>query len=160
LVWAGVGALAGVLWANNKAINAKKSRAERDYPDDVAEVCEEIYELLDGMELSGDSMDEDDYVQQVADYLDENSDWEIQTWPSGPEGTPDILIGDLLALEFKYNPSKGERDRCVGQCAGYSRLWVTWIVLLDTPASRVGRFEELLRDKGLDHLAVWNFSID
>jgi hypothetical protein len=160
LVWAGVGALAGALWANNRVANAKKSRAEHDDPDGVEEVCNEIYELLDQIELSGDSTDEDDYVQKVADYLKENSEWEVETWPKTPEGSPDILIGDLLALEFKYNPNKAERDRCVGQCAGYSRLWVTWIILLNTPGSRVGRLEELLKDKGLEHLSVWNFPIN
>lgn len=160
LVVAGIGALAGIAWAYNRVANAKKSRAERDHPDEVEQVCEEVYELLDQMELAGRSMSENDYVQQVADYLDENSQYEIETWPTTPEGTPDILIDDLLALEFKYNPNKVERDRCVGQCAGYSRSWVTWIVLLDTPASRIGRLEGLLKDKGLDHLAVWNFPID
>jgi hypothetical protein len=92
--------------------------------------------------------------------LDENSDWNIELWPKTPEGTPDILIEDLLALEFKFNPNKAERDRCVGQCAGYSRLWPTWIILVDTPDSRVGRLEELLQDKGLEHLAVWNFPLN
>lgn len=160
LVWAVGGALAGALWANHKSAEAKKSRAELDYPDDVEEVCHDIYELLEGLELSGDTSDENDYVKAVAEYLDSNSEWEIEVWPRSPEGTPDILIGDLLALEFKFNPNKAERDRCVGQCAGYSRLWVTWIILIDTPESRVGRLEELLTDKGLKHIAVWNFPLD
>gem|GEM_PF-5935331 len=31
------------------------------------------------------------------------------------DGTkPDVLIGDLLALELKLNPNKAELDRCVG----------------------------------------------
>lgn len=160
LAWAVGGALAGVLWANHKAIESKKSRAERDYPDDVEEVCRDIYELLEDLELSGDSTDENEYVRLVANYLDNNSEWEIELWPRTPEGTPDILIGDLLALEFKFNPNKAERDRCVGQCAGYSRLWATWIILIDAPESSVGRLEELLVDKGLDHIAVWNFPLD
>jgi hypothetical protein len=160
LVWAVGGALAAALWANHKASESKKSRAERDYPDDVAEVCRDIYELLENLELSGDSTDENEYVRLVADYLDNNSEWEIQLWPRTSEGTPDILIGDLLALEFKFNPNKAERDRCVGQCAGYSRLWATWIILIDAPESSVDRLEELLVDKGLDHIAVWNFPLD
>lgn len=160
LVWAVGGALAAALWANHKASESKKSRAERDYPDDVAEVCRDIYELLENLELSGDSTDENEYVRLVADYLDDNSEWEIELWPRTPEGTPDILIGDLLALEFKFNPNKSERDRCVGQCAGYSRLWPTWIILIDTPESSVGRLEELLADKGLEHISIWNFPLD
>jgi hypothetical protein len=110
--------------------------------------------------LTGDSTDENEYVRIVADYLDENSDWDIELWPRSPEGAPDILIGDLLALEFKFNPNKFERDRCVGQCAGYSRQWPTWIILIDTPKSSVGRLEELLADKGLEHISIWNFPLD
>lgn len=160
LVWAGVGALAGILWSQSKTADSKKSRAERDHPDDVEDVCNDVYELLENLELSGDSEDENVYVRIVAEYLDENSDWNIELWPKTPEGTPDILIEDLLALEFKFNPNKAERDRCVGQCAGYSRLWPTWIILVDTADSRVGRLEELLQDKGLEHLAVWNFPLN
>lgn len=128
LVWAGVGALAGILWSQSKTADSKKSRAERDHPDDVEDVCNDVYELLENLELSGDSEDENVYVRIVAEYLDENSDWNVELWPKTPEGTPDILIEDLLALEFKFNPNKAERDRCVGQCAGYSRLWPTWII--------------------------------
>jgi hypothetical protein len=160
LAWAGVGALAAALWATNRASDAKKSRAEREHPYEVKEVCGEIYELLDQMELMGTSTDENDYVEQVSQYLEDNSDFEIETWPSTPEGAPDILIENLLALEFKYNPNKAQRDRCVGQCAGYSRSWATWIILLDAPASRIGRLEGLLKDKGLENIAVWNFPID
>jgi hypothetical protein len=94
----------------------------------VEEVCQDIYELLRGLELEGTSEDETNYVRVVAEYLDEYSDWNVELQPKTPEGTPDILIGDLLALEFKFDPNKAERDRCVGQCAGYSRLWVTWII--------------------------------
>jgi len=97
-------------------------------------------------------------VDDLADYLQDNMDWEIEVAPDTPEGQPDILIGDLLALELKIDPSKNERDRCVGQCAGYSRLWVTWIILIDASASTVGRLEDLLADKGLDRILVWNFA--
>lgn len=70
---------------------------------------------------------------------------------------PDILIGDLLALELKLNPSKAEIDRCIGQCVGYSREWVMWIILVDTSASKVGWIEKLLFDKGLERILVWGF---
>lgn len=85
-------------------------------------------------------------------------DWEIEVMPPTSEGRPDILVGNLLALEVKLNPNKAERDRCVGQSAGYSRQWVTWIVLIDASASRMGQLEDLLADKGLDRILVWNFS--
>ena len=93
----------------------------------------------------------------LAAYLDDNTEWEIETWPRTQHGTPDILVGDLLALELKIDPNKAERDRCVGQCAGYSRQWMTWIVLFDANASRVGAIQDLLTDKELDHIAVWSF---
>jgi hypothetical protein len=64
----------------------------------------------------------------------------------------------LLAIEVKRDLSKAERDRLIGQTAGYSREWVTWIVLVDTPASRVGAVEKLLADKGLSHILVFAFS--
>jgi len=94
----------------------------------------------------------------LAAYLDENTDWEIEVYPDSPEGKPDILIGDLIALELKINPSKNETNRCIGQCAGYSRLWITWMVIIDAPSSKIGRLEELLIDKGLEQILVWNFS--
>jgi hypothetical protein len=67
------------------------------------------------------------------------------------------LIEDLLALELKVNPSKGELDRCIGQCAGYARFWVTWIVLIDVEPATLKRAEAVLRAQGLDHIAVWVF---
>ncbi len=90
--------------------------------------------------------------------MDANTDWEIEVYPNSPEGNPDILIGDLIALELKINPSKHETNRCIGQCAGYSRLWITWMVIMDAPSSKIGRLEELLIDKGLEQILVWSFS--
>jgi hypothetical protein len=60
--------------------------------------------------------------------------------------------------EVKCDLLKAERDRLIGQTAGYSREWVTWIVLVDTPPSRVGAVEKLLADKGLGHILVFAFS--
>lgn len=112
------------LLAGEKQIQeAKKSRAELDEPDDASEAYGEIGELLDAWEPDSDCVTEGEYTDDLADYLDEHSDWEIEVCPNTPEGQPDILIGDLIALELKIDPSKSERDRCVGQCAGYSRLW-------------------------------------
>jgi hypothetical protein len=32
------------------------------------------------------------------------------------------------------------------------------MVIIDAPPSRIGRLEELLKDKGLEHILVWNFA--
>ena len=156
LIWAGLGLLGGLAYADHKATAAKQSRAERDDPDGAAEGSKEIAELLEDWDCPGDCT-EDELVKELASYLDESSDCEIEKWPRTPHGTPDIVVGDLLALELKINPNKAERDRCVGQCAGYSRQWVTWIVLFDASASRSGALQDLLADKGLEQIAVWNF---
>lgn len=158
LLWAAGGALFGAWWVRNQVEESKKSRAERDDPTGVQEICEEIEAVLDQWEPDGECNTEDEFVYDLADYLEENTDWEIEVMPDTSEGCPDILIGNLLALEVKLNPNKSERDRCIGQCAGYSRQWVTWIVLIDTSASRIGKLEDLLADKGLERILVWAFS--
>lgn len=158
LVWAFGGLIAGSWLARTKIEESKKSRAELEHPDEAEEIYEEISELLDNWEPDVDCETEDDYTQDLADYLDINTEWEIEIYPDTPEGKPDILIGDLIALELKINPSKNETNRCIGQCAGYSRLWITWMVIVDAPSSKIGRLEELLIDKGLEHIQVWNFS--
>ena len=147
LAWAFGGLIAGSWLARNEIEEAKKSRAELDCPEDAEEAYDEIGELLDDWEPDADCETEDDYTQDLADYLDENTDWEIEVYPNSPEGKPDILIGDLIALELKVNPSKNEINRCIGQCAGYSRLWITWMIMIDAPSSKIGRLEELLIDK-------------
>ena len=48
-------------------------------------------------------------------------------------------------------------DRCIGQCAGYSREGVTWIILYDTPPSRINYISEVLVDKGLDNIPIISF---
>lgn len=158
LLWAAGGALVGAWWVKNQVEGFKKSRAETDDPDGVREVCEEIEEILDEWQPDNECQSEIDFVYDLANYLDENSDWEIEVTPATDEGQPDIVIGDLLALEVKINPNKSERDRCIGQCAGYSRQWVTWIILVDASEDRAESLQELLDDKGLDRILVWNFS--
>ncbi len=158
LAWAVGGIIAGSWLARNKIEEAKKSRAELDCPEDAEEAYDEIGELLDDWEPDAECETEDDYTKDLAAYLDENTDWKIEIYPNSPEGKPDILIGDLIALELKINPSKNETNRCIGQCAGYSRLWITWMVIIDAPSSKIGRLEELLIDKGLEQILVWSFS--
>lgn len=158
LAWAVGGAIAGSWLARKQIEESKKSRAELESPEEAEEAYGEIGELLDEWEPDPNCESEDDFTQDLADYLETNTDWEVEVCPDTPEGQPDILIGDLIALELKINPSKSERDRCIGQCAGYSRLWITWMVIIDALSSKIGRLEELLKDKRLEHILVWNFA--
>lgn len=147
----------GAIWSRSELESSKKSRAEVDDPDGAEEVCEEVAALLEEWGPAEDCETEDHFTKDLADFLEDNSEWGIEVYPDSPEGQPDILIGDLLALELKVNPGKSERDRLIGQCAGYSRLWVTWAVIIGAPESRVGRLVDLLEDKGLEQIAVWSF---
>jgi hypothetical protein len=151
--------LTGAWWVKNQTDEAKKSRAEREDPDHVEEICSAVGPILDAWEPQGCS-NEGEFVEALFDYLDSEiaDDWEIEMCPGTPEGKPDLLIDDCLALEVKISPGKSECDRVVGQAAGYSRRWVTWIVLIDTSASRVGTLESLLKDKGLDRILIFDFS--
>jgi hypothetical protein len=158
LVWAIGGLMAGSWWARNQIEESKKSRAELESPVEAEEAYSEIRDLLDEWESNPDCETEYDFTQDLADYLEANTEWEVEVCPDTPEGQPDILVGDIIALELKVNLSKSERDRCIGQCAGYSRLWITWMVIIDASANRVGRLRELLKDKGLEHIEVWDFS--
>lgn len=161
----GGGAL-GALLLKSHYDEAKKSRAEREYPEDVEWICNLIGGLLEDWKPCGYDT-EDEYAEALFRYLnravpealdEDDSEVEIDLWPDTSEGKPDLLIDDCLALELKVNPDKGERDRCVGQCGAYSREWVTWIILIDTPSHRVRDLEELLAAKSLDYLDVISFS--
>lgn len=158
LIWALGGVLVGSWLARNQIEEKKKSRAELEDPEQAEEVYEQMGDLLDKWEPDSDCETEDDFTQDLADYLNANTDWEIEVYPETREGKPDILVGDLLSLELKRNPSKTELDRCIGQCAAYSRQWITWIVIIDAHANKIRRLQDLLADKGLDHIEVWHFS--
>jgi hypothetical protein len=160
IIGAGVGFLAGSWWKSNEISESKKSRSEKDEPELVNEIRQEIEELLNDLEVTETPANEDEFRDIVADYLDEYSEYEIEVTPNTLYGNPDILVGGLLALETKYNPNKSEIDRCIGQCAGYSREWPTGILLFDTPSSRVRLLSEILADKGLDYIPVINFTED
>jgi len=157
LAFAAGGVFVGKLWAESQAEENRKSRAEIEHPEDLLEVYESIAPLLDEWEPE-DCYSEKDYTEDLAEFLDENSDWEIEVCPETPAGIPDILIGGLLALELKINPGKTERDRLIGQCAGYSQEWATWAVVIDAPASRISALQNSLADSGLGHILVWQFS--
>ena len=151
------GAFFGGWISKSIADSAKKSRSEIDDPEMVEEACEEVADLLENWLPDESCFSEDDFTEDLADYLEENTSWEIETYPNSPEGKPDILIGDLLALELKVGLGKSQRDRLIGQCAGYSRLWVTWAVIIGASESELGRLVDLLQDKELDCIAVWGF---
>jgi len=154
----GVAGLAvGATMVNSQVEEAKKSRAERDDPNEVAEVCNRVSRALDAWEPDDDNVTEEDFVSDLAAYLNDETGFEIEEQPDTREGQPDVLVENCLAIEVKRDPRKSERDRCVGQCAGYSREWVTWIVVIDASASVVGDLENLLADKGLERIAVWAF---
>jgi hypothetical protein len=164
LLWGAGGALAGAWWIKDQDNEAKQSQAERDDPDGVAEICAEIGPILDDWEPE-DCDCEDDYVNNLHEYLAAQTDddpdscvEDLYLRPNTREGVPDVLIDDHLAIEVKLKLNKSERDRLIGQCAGYSREWVTWIVLIDTPEYRVRELEELLEAKGLGHILVFSFS--
>lgn len=146
-------------WAARKELeDSKKSRAELDRPEEAEDAFTEISQLVDDWEPDIECETEDDYTRDLAHYLDENSELIIEVYPNTLEGNPDILIGDLIALELKVSPNKNERNRCIGQCAHYSRLWITWMVMIDLPPSKAGRLREVLEDKGLEHILLFDFS--
>ncbi|MGH9644931.1 MAG: hypothetical protein ACRD3Q_21215 [Terriglobales bacterium] len=157
------GLLVGAWLVKDQAEQFKKSRAEIDDPDGVATICEEVGPILDDWEPDHLGC-EDEYVDDLYEYLCDvciegggSAVEEIELRSGTPEGVPDILIDDRLAIEVKCGLTKSERDRVVGQCAGYSREWVTWVVLIDTPMRRVRELEELLENKGLAHILVFSF---
>jgi hypothetical protein len=159
LLWAAGGLFAGAWWVKNEHDEAKKSRAEKDDPEGVEEVCNAIAPILDDWQPKGYET-EYEYLEDLFDYLvhETDGDFCVEMCPNTREGKPDILIDDLLVVEVKRDLIKTERDRLIGQTAAYSREWVTWIVLIDTPDSRVGAVEKLLADKGLAHILVFAFS--
>lgn len=151
----GLGVLAGAWWSKNQADRAKQSRSEAEAPELVEEVCTEVIDLLDDVVLREHLAHEDEYREDLAALMrEELPEFEIEA-PARVGGMePDILIDGVLALELKRNPNKSERDRCVGQCLGYARRWVTWVVLFETPESRAQDLEYLLADHGLEHILV------
>jgi len=122
------------------------------------ELCAVVGGLLNGWEPDPECETENDFARNLIDWLDVDSEWEIEVSPSTREGKPDILIGDLLAVELKCHPTKGVLDRALGQFAVHSRQWMTWVVLIDATASEVGRLQDLLADKGLEQIKVWRLA--
>jgi hypothetical protein len=159
------GGLVGAALLQQHHDEEKKSRAEKDDPDGVGWLCNLIGELLDDWEpRSYDT--EDGYTDDLFRYLnrelpdaleEDDRDVTVEMRVSAEYGIPDILLNDQLVLELKVNPEKGERDRLIGQCCGYSREWVTWAVVIDMPEHRVRELEELLEAKSLHYIDVIPF---
>jgi hypothetical protein len=124
------GAMLGSWLVRNQMDEVKKSRAELDDPEQSEELYEEMVEVLDQWEPGELCVSESDYIKDLTRYLRDKTEWDIEVFQHTPEGKPDILLGDLLALELKLNPSKNEINRCIGQCVVYSRLWMTWMVII------------------------------
>lgn len=152
------GMVIGGLLAASKGNGEFRSRAHEDAPDEVEEVILEVGELLDEWEPDEDCESEDDFVNDLAAYLEEATGRDVEVTPATREGFPDILIDGLLALELKVAPGRNERNRLLGQCTGYSRLWPTWAVLIDSPPSAVNDFRQLIADSRLEQILVWDFS--
>lgn len=158
LSWRIGGSLTGAWWVKNQLEESKKSQSECDDLEGVRDVCLEVSEVLDAWVPDAECESENEFVFDLADYFEKKTDWEVEVQPDTPHGNPSLLLGDKLALELMINPDKGERSRVVGQCAIHSRQWVTWIILIGASPSLINQLDNLLTDKGLDRILVWNFS--
>jgi len=159
------GGAIGALLVQSRHDEAKKSRAERDDPEGVTWLCDLIGNLLD--DWAPRSYDtEDEYTEALFRFLnrripkeiEEDDEVEVELWPTTHCGVPDILINDQLVLELKLEPDKGGRDRGIGQCADYSREWVTWMVIIGSPAREITNLEALLTARGLDGIKIISFT--
>lgn len=155
LVWAIGGLIAGTFIARKAISDSKKSRAELDHPDETEDVYTEVTELLGVWEPNDECEDESDFLYDLAKHFEQNSELVVEVCPDGPEGQPDLVIEDLVALELKHGLKKSERDRAIGQCMGYSRLWITLLVVIDAPLTKVKRMIELMEDRRLEQVEVW-----
>jgi hypothetical protein len=159
------GGLLGAALLQHHHDEAKKSQAEKDDPEGVEWLCNLIGELLDDWAPRHYDR-EDKYTEALYRYLDrelpnaleeDDPDVTVEMRTSTSYGIPDILINDRLVLELKVSPEKGERDRLIGQCCGYSREWVTWAIVIDMPQRAVRELEELLEAKSLHYIEVIPF---
>jgi len=135
----------------------RKSRAEKDDPIGTIALAEEVHGLLDDVVLSPDGESEATYHVALGSFLEGELDAPVEWEPSTLAGRPDLLIGDRVALELKFNPSKAEIDRCIGQVHGFAEEWMTILVLFGTPVSRVRRVRESLDRAGLQHVPIVDF---
>jgi len=152
------GMLFGTWISRQKLSESKLSKAELDCPDQAQEIFHEMQDVLEEWRPSHDCITENDFTEDLANYVREETELGVDVYPVTHEGNPDILLDDILALELKISPSKAEVDRAIGQCAAYSREWITWLVVIDPGANEMTRLSQLLIDKGLEQILVWEFS--
>jgi hypothetical protein len=159
LVWTAGGELVGAWWVKNQQDETKKSVTESEDLELVEEACEYVGPILDEWKPEKCSS-EDEYVEDLFEYLANEAGDSIglEMFPDTRVGKPALVIDDALVVELTLNPSESERKRLIGKIAAYSREWVTWVVLVDTPPSGVGAVEKLLADSGLGHILVFAFS--
>ncbi|HYM04921.1 MAG TPA: hypothetical protein VEU11_00035 [Terriglobales bacterium] len=159
------GGTLGALLVKSHYDEAKKSRAEKEDPEGVEWICSLIDDLLE--EWTPRSYEtEDEYTKALYRYLnrripeelEEDDEVDVDLWPTTHCGVPDILINGQLVLELKLDPDKGGRDRGIGQCADYSREWLTWLVVIGSPAWRIQELEELLAARRLEGIKVVSFT--
>lgn len=123
------GGVVGAALIQHHHDETRKSRAEKDDPEGVEWLCDLIGDLLDEWEPCQYET-EDEYTDALYRYLnrevsrcleEDDPGVTVESRTSTSHGVPDILMNDTLVLELKVNPDKGERDRLIGQCCGYSR---------------------------------------
>ena len=122
------------------------------------EVIEEFTQILNHCEPDQPFSNEIAFEDWLSKYLDDHSDYAIETRPSTEFGIPDILVDNTLAIELKINPDKSKQDACVGQCIGYAQRWYTMLVLLDTPRRDIERLDTLLNRPGLEKIPIFELS--
>jgi hypothetical protein len=152
------GTLAGLSLAAWLRAERRRSRAEREDPEGTRRVFQELARLLDNLELDGDFEREQDFHDEVVEYLEEESSLEIEVCPRTPHGHPDVLVEDLVAIELKATlTNKVERDRCVGQVSALAKEWLTAVVNFDTPLSHVRALRDALDGAGLEGVPIIDF---
>lgn len=135
----------------------RKSRAERHDPNGTVALAMEVNELLEEVILTVDEESEAAFHQALGTFLEEEMASEVEWEPLTPQGRPDLLIDDRVALELKYDPHKAEIDRCVGQLHGFAEEWLTILIVFATPPSRARYLRDSLDRAGLGHVPLVEF---
>lgn len=164
----GIGAVAGAAIIQSHHDDKAKSRAEKEDPSGCEWLCDLIWDLLEQWE-SEDCEDEDDYTDDLVDYLrdelravrspDDDRRIRVEKRVRTKFGNPDIIVDDRLALELKLGPHEGEKDRLIGQCCKYSVEWVTWAIVIGMSERKAEQLVELLDKKSLHYIEVIEFDL-
>jgi hypothetical protein len=136
----------------------QKSIAEKESPEAAKESYEEISQLLDNWEIDQDSENQSEFIQDLVDYLHSNTGWEVEIYPDIPEGQPDILIGDLIAISLRVSPPNSEIDKFFKESEIHSRFWITWMVFVNTPLIKLRELTDRLKESKLEQITVWKFN--